>query len=81
MGLELGTPPTPRPTQDPSITTTESKYTCPEMEVDFGGNDITVIMDVLNWEECGKELQPDLESEIYFQLPPASTCQIACFGP
>ena len=56
MGLELGTPPTPRPTQDPSITTTVGKYACPEMDVDYGGNDITVIMDVLNWEECGKHL-------------------------
>ena len=44
---------TPRPT--------ESKYTCPEMDIDFGGYDITVIMDVHNWEECGKELSPDLE--------------------
>merc|ERR1719500_1474677 len=52
MGLELGTPPTPRLTQDPSITTTEGKYACPEMEIDFLGNDITVIMDVSNWEEC-----------------------------
>ena len=81
MGFELGTPPTPRPTEDPSITTTEGKYACPEMDVDFGGNDITVIMDVLNWEECGKELRPDLESEIHFQLPPALRCQIASFGP
>ena len=56
MGLELGTPPTPRPTADPSITTTEGKYACPEIDIDFGGNDITVIMDVLNWEECGKQL-------------------------
>ena len=23
------------------------------MDVDFGGSDITVIADVLNWEECG----------------------------
>merc|ERR1711971_643629 len=52
MGFELGTPPTPRPTEDPSNTTTAGKYTCPEMEIDFGGYDITVIMDVLNWEEC-----------------------------
>merc|ERR1711928_277533 len=54
MGFEvkLGTPPIPRPTEDPSITTTASKYACPEMDVDFGGSDITVIVDVLNWEEC-----------------------------
>ena len=32
------------------------KYACPEMEIDFSGNDITVIMDVLNWEECGRHL-------------------------
>ena len=32
------------------------KYACPEMDIDFGGNDITVIMGVLNWEECGKHL-------------------------
>ena len=32
------------------------KYACPEMDIDFGGNDITVIMDVLNWEECGRHL-------------------------
>ena len=25
------------------------------MDVDFGGSDITVIADVLNWEECGEE--------------------------
>ena len=51
------------------------KYACPEMDVDFGGNDITVIMDVLNWEECGKQLQPDLGSRFYFHFPAA-----ICFG-
>ena len=25
------------------------------MDVDFGGSDITVIVDVLNWEECGEQ--------------------------
>ena len=36
-------------------TVTKGKYKCPEMDVDFGGSDITVITDVLNWEECGEE--------------------------
>jgi len=57
--------PSPEPTEEPSTTTmgettttaaaettTESKYGCPEMDVDFMGNDIFVIQDVLKWEDC-----------------------------
>ena len=85
MGFELGTPPTPRPTEDPSITTTAGKYTCPEIDIDFGGYDITVIMDVLNWEECGKKELFDLilKARVIstLQPPPALRWKIASFGP
>jgi len=28
------------------------KYTCPEINIDFAGHDITVIFDIFSWEEC-----------------------------
>jgi len=35
-----------------SSTTDAGKYKCPEMDIDFMGNDIFVIQNVLNWEDC-----------------------------
>merc|ERR1712110_370099 len=50
-----------------SSTTDAGKYKCPEMDIDFNGSDITVIMDVFNWEECGEFLN-------YFLILSAATC-------
>ena len=61
-------------------TVTKGKYKCPEMDVDFGGSDITVITDVLNWEECGEEsfshsLSGDLPGHYYYYYYiSAATC-------
>jgi len=49
--MEETTTTTTTPTATPT-TTTKSKYACPEMDVNFRGNDIFVIQDVFKWEDC-----------------------------
>ena len=34
----------------------QPRYSCPEYDVDFDGNDLEVIENVESWEDCGKTL-------------------------
>ena len=39
-----------------ALTEQEPRYACPEVNVDFEGNDVEILEDVASWHNCGKFL-------------------------
>ena len=44
------------------LTNTSFQYSCPEVGLDFNGNDIGQLYDISNWEECGMLLMATSEN-------------------